>query len=112
LRAQCAAETTETETPVATSTEPAPAPEETGVTVEFQRQKAKELVKFFESQKYQELVEQSQVFGMTPANEINNGRWVMMGLLIGMMTEYATGVNFVDQIRLTISVMGIADVYD
>ena len=26
--------------------------------------------------------------------------------------EYATGVDFIDQIRLTISVMGIADVYD
>jgi hypothetical protein len=52
------------------------------------------------------------VFGWTPKNEINNGRWTMFGLLVGMMTEYATGVDFIDQIRLTISVMGIADVYD
>merc|ERR1719199_2423763 len=33
---------------------------------------------------------------------IANGRWVMFGLLVGMMTEYATGLNFVDQIKLTI----------
>jgi len=29
-----------------------------------------------------------------------------------MMTEYATGVDFIDQIKLTISVLGIADIYD
>lgn len=32
-----------------------------------------------------------RVFGWTRANEINNGRWVMFGLLVGLMTEYATG---------------------
>ena len=32
--------------------------------------------------------------------------------LVGMMTEYATGVDFIDQIKLTISVLGIADIYD
>ena len=53
-----------------------------------------------------------QVFGWTPKNEINNGRWTMFGLLVGMMTEYATGVDFIDQIKLTISVLGIADIYD
>ena len=40
---------------------------------------------------YDKAVEDSQVFGFTPANEINNGRWTMFGLLVGMMTEYATG---------------------
>lgn len=30
-------------------------------------------------------------FGWTLKNEIGNGRWVMFGLLVGMMTEYATG---------------------
>jgi len=29
-----------------------------------------------------------------------------------MLTELATGVNFIDQIKLTISVLGIADIYD
>eukprot|EP00228_Micromonas_bravo_P005618 CAMPEP_0203005732 /NCGR_PEP_ID=MMETSP1401-20130829/3158_1 /ASSEMBLY_ACC=CAM_ASM_000894 /TAXON_ID=38833 /ORGANISM="Micromonas pusilla, Strain CCAC1681" /LENGTH=143 /DNA_ID=CAMNT_0049747361 /DNA_START=30 /DNA_END=461 /DNA_ORIENTATION=+ len=85
---------------------------EGGVTVEYQRKKAKEMVKFFKQQQYNQAVEDSQVFGMTPKNEINNGRWTMFGLLVGMMTEYATGVDFIDQIKLTISVLGIADVYD
>jgi hypothetical protein len=29
-----------------------------------------------------------------------------------MMTEYATGVDFIDQVKLTVSVLGIADIYD
>jgi len=36
----------------------------------------------------------------------------MFGLLVGMMTELATGVSFPDQLKLTVSVLGIADVYD
>lgn len=35
----------------------------------------------------------SSTFGWTPKNEIGNGRWVMFGLLVGMMTEYATGAS-------------------
>ena len=31
---------------------------------------------------------------------------------VGMMTEYATGLNFVDQIKLTITNMGFADIYE
>ena len=83
-----------------------------GVTVEYQRRKAKEMVKFFKQQAYDQAVEDSQVFGWTPKNEINNGRWTMFGLLVGMMTEYATGVDFIDQVKLTVSVLGIADIYD
>lgn len=83
-----------------------------GVTVEYQRKQAKEMVKFFKRLQYDQAVEDSQVFGWTPKNEINNGRWTMFGLLVGMMTEYATGVDFIDQIKLTVSVLGIADVYD
>ena len=30
-------------------------------------------------------------FGWTKANEINNGRWVMFGFAVGLLTEYATG---------------------
>ena len=85
--------------------EVAKALKEGGVTMEYQRKKAKEMVKFFKQQQYNQAVEDSQVFGWTPKNEINNGRWTMFGLLVGMMTEYATGVDFIDQIRLTISVM-------
>lgn len=83
-----------------------------GVTVEYQRRKAKDMVKFFKQQAYDQAVEDSQVFGWTPKNEINNGRWTMFGLLVGMMTEYATGVDFIDQVKLTVSVLGIADIYD
>merc|ERR1711943_35728 len=50
-----------------------------------------------------------EVFGWTKKNEINNGRWTMFGLLVGMMTEYATGVDFIDQIKLLVNVLGIAD---
>merc|ERR1719261_2032839 len=31
---------------------------------------------------YQQLVEDSTVFGWTKKNEINNGRWTMFGLLV------------------------------
>lgn len=56
--------------------------------------------------------DQLRLLGWTATNEITNGRWVMFGLLVGLLTEYATGVNFVDQIRITISNLGIADVYE
>ena len=82
------------------------------MTVEYQRRKAKEMVQFFKQQDYDQAVEESRVFGFTAKNEINNGRWTMFGLLVGMLTEYATGVDFIDQIKLTISVFGIADIYD
>ena len=78
-------------------------------TVEYQRTKAKEMVKYFKEMQYQQLVEDSTVFGWTKKNEINNGRWTMFGLLVGMMTEYATGVDFIDQIKLLVNVLGIAD---
>eukprot|EP00223_Ostreococcus_mediterraneus_P001347 CAMPEP_0179726280 /NCGR_PEP_ID=MMETSP0938-20121108/6995_1 /TAXON_ID=548131 ORGANISM="Ostreococcus mediterraneus, Strain clade-D-RCC1107" /NCGR_SAMPLE_ID=MMETSP0938 /ASSEMBLY_ACC=CAM_ASM_000576 /LENGTH=161 /DNA_ID=CAMNT_0021600413 /DNA_START=202 /DNA_END=689 /DNA_ORIENTATION=+ len=76
-------------------------------TVEYQRQQAKMMVKYFKDKQYEEAVEDAQVFGFTPKNEINNGRWTMFGLLVGMLTEIATGVDFPDQINLTLSVLGI-----
>ena len=33
----------------------------------------------------------------------------MFGLLVGMLTEFATGVDFIRQFKLMISYMGIAD---
>lgn len=36
----------------------------------------------------------------------------MMGIAIGLLTEYATGVSLVDQIKLMISYLGLADIYD
>ena len=82
------------------------------VTVERQREKAKDMVRYFRKRAYEADVENSTTFGWTADNEINNGRWTMFGLLVGMMTELATGVDFPDQIRLMISVSGLADVYE
>lgn len=33
----------------------------------------------------------------------------MFGLLVGLLTEYATGVSMFDQIKLMITYLGIAD---
>ena len=93
----------------ATSTVKVSADAKKETTVEYQRTKAKEMVKYFKEMQYQQLVEDSTVFGWTKKNEINNGRWTMFGLLVGMMTEYATGVDFIDQIKLLVNVLGIAD---
>ena len=49
------------------------------------------------------------VFGWTRANEIGNGRWVMMGFAIGLLTEYATGADFPQQLILMLSYLGITD---
>lgn len=53
-----------------------------------------------------------RVFGWTRANEITNGRWVMFGVFVGLLTEYSTGVDFVNQLKLMVSYLGIADIYD
>lgn len=80
-----------------------------GVTVEYQRQQAKALQRYFRELKQEEVVADSQVFGWTKKNEILNGRWVMMGFAVGLLTEYATAVNFPDQIKLMLSYLGIVD---
>lgn len=50
-----------------------------------------------------------RTFGWTKANEIGNGRWVMMGVAIGLLTEYATGVDFIHQLTLLVSYLGLTD---
>lgn len=80
-----------------------------GVNIEYQRQRAKEMTKFFQEKKTEQQNVQSQRFGWTAKNEISNGRWVMFGLLVGMLTEFATGVSFIDQLKLMITYLGIAD---
>eukprot|EP00667_Euglena_gracilis_P029860 EG_transcript_40235 len=71
--------------------EPSPAP--TYVTVEFhpgfrrgcsvetcgQRRQAKALLEHFEALEQAELAKTGRKLGMTPSNEITNGRWVMFG---------------------------------
>lgn len=91
---------------------PLPVPDDfTGITLEFQREQAKALVAYFEDQELQQ-VENKTFFGWTPENEIGNGRWVMFGILVGFITEYATGVSFWDQLKLMVTYLGIADIYD
>ncbi|XP_027365288.1 light-harvesting complex-like protein OHP2, chloroplastic [Abrus precatorius] len=78
------------------------------VTLEFQRQKAKELQEYFKQKKLEE-ADQGPLFGFIGRNEINNGRWAMFGFAVGLLTEYATGSNFVDQVKILLSNFGIVD---
>ncbi|KAJ0235512.1 Light-harvesting complex-like protein OHP2 [Hirschfeldia incana] len=77
-------------------------------TVEFQRQKAKELQDYFKQKKL-EAAGQGPFFGFQPKNEISNGRWAMFGFAVGMLTEYATGSDLVDQVKILLSNFGILD---
>ncbi|KAJ7969782.1 one-helix protein 2 [Quillaja saponaria] len=78
------------------------------ISLEFQRQKAKELQKYFKKKKLEEAA-QGPAFGFVGKNEINNGRWAMFGFAVGMLTEYATGSDFVDQVKILLSNFGIVD---
>ncbi|XRB09819.1 light-harvesting complex-like protein OHP2 [Pycnococcus provasolii] len=80
-----------------------------GVTVEYQRKVAKELIQYFKEKEYEKQVLENQAFGWVKKAEISNGRWVMFGLLVGMMTEYATGKSFTDQVAITLTYMGFAN---
>ncbi|KAL0043808.1 hypothetical protein WJX82_003938 [Trebouxia sp. C0006] len=93
---------------------PEPAEQEPSnqVTIQYQREQAKAMRKYFKSLAYSEEVVKSKVFGWTPKNEITNGRWVMFGFAVGLLTEYATGVDFIQQLKLMVSYLGIADIYD
>jgi hypothetical protein len=79
------------------------------VTIEYQRQRAKEMRQYFQNRKQEAQVRRGPLFGWTPANEIGNGRWVMFGVFVGLLTEYATGVDFPDQLKLLLSYLGIVD---
>ncbi|XP_050212564.1 light-harvesting complex-like protein OHP2, chloroplastic [Mercurialis annua] len=78
------------------------------ITLEFQRQKAKELQDYFKQKKLEE-ANQGPFFGFLASNEIANGRWAMFGFAVGMLTEYATGSDFVDQVKIILSNFGIVD---
>ncbi|KAH0643549.1 hypothetical protein KY290_035009 [Solanum tuberosum] len=78
------------------------------ITMEFQRQKAKELQEYFKQKKLEE-ANQGPFFGFIGKNEISNGRWAMFGFAVGMLTEYATGSDFVDQVKILLSNFGILD---
>jgi hypothetical protein len=36
-------------------------------------------------------------------------RWAMFGFAVGMLTEYATGSDFVQQVKILLSNFGIVD---
>merc|ERR1711918_309190 len=74
--------------------------------IEEQEEKAKDMIKYYRYKGLQRTEVNKQVFGWTPNNEILNGRWVMMGMALGLLTEYATGVNFIGQVKLMLSYMG------
>ncbi|RMZ53196.1 hypothetical protein APUTEX25_005185 [Auxenochlorella protothecoides] len=83
-----------------------------GVSLEHQRSQAKLMLKYFREKQAAKIQSSGSIFGWNKKNEILNGRWVMMGIAIGLLTEYATGVSLVDQIKLMISYLGLADIYD
>ncbi|GMI90776.1 one-helix protein 2 [Hibiscus trionum] len=99
-------------TPPSSSSPPPPPMAAVGdqnvITLEFQRQKAKELQEFFKKKKLEES-SQGPFFGFLGKNEIANGRWAMFGFAVGMLTEYATGSDFVDQVKIMLSNFGIID---
>jgi hypothetical protein len=79
------------------------------ITLEYQRMRAKEMVRYFKEMKLEEQIVQARGFGWTSGNEISNGRWVMFGLMVGMLTEYATGVDFPEQLKLMATNLSIFD---
>ncbi|KAI7755259.1 hypothetical protein M8C21_010951 [Ambrosia artemisiifolia] len=88
---------------------PSPSPSSGSVTMEYQRQRAKELQEYFKQKKLEEAANQGPFFGFIAKNEISNGRWAMFGFAVGMLTEYATGSDFVDQVKILLSNFGILD---
>jgi len=81
----------------------------TTITVEEQRRVAKAMTQYFEDVEYEKQVEEGIGLGWTEDNEIINGRWAMMGFAIGLLTEYATGASFPDQVAITLSNLGVLD---
>ncbi|CAL5221901.1 g4168 [Coccomyxa viridis] len=88
------------------------APAKSGPTIREQRDAAKAMSQYFKDFSAAKTAEKRQVFGWTRANEILNGRWVMFGVFVGLLTEYSTGVDFINQLKLMVSYLGIADIYD
>ncbi|CAD5170364.1 unnamed protein product [Musa acuminata subsp. malaccensis] len=86
----------------------AAATKEMVVTLEYQRKVAKELQDYFKQKKLEE-ANQGPFFGFLGKNEISNGRWAMFGFAVGLLTEYATGASFVQQLKILLSNFGIVD---
>eukprot|EP00793_Prasinoderma_coloniale_P001581 PRCOL_00003386-RA len=67
------------------------------------------MTQYYEDVKLDAEYEAGFGLGWTEDNEIINGRWAMMGFLIGGLTEYANGISFTDQVAITLSNLGIVD---
>merc|ERR1712224_186904 len=78
-------------------------------TVEQQRVAARQMIAYFKEKKVEAEYEKNKQLGWVPKAEVANGRWVMFGLLVGMLTEYSTGVNFIEQIKLLLVNLSIVD---
>lgn len=76
--------------------------------MEYQRRMAKELQEYFRQKKLEE-ADQGPFFGFRGRNEISNGRWAMFGFAVGLLTEYATGSDFVQQLKILLSNFGVVD---
>ncbi|RZB44319.1 Light-harvesting complex-like protein OHP2, chloroplastic [Glycine soja] len=40
---------------------------------------------------------------------VETAKWAMFGFAVGLLTEYATGSDFVDQVKILLSNFGIVD---
>lgn len=80
-----------------------------GITLRYQRDQAKAMQRYFAQLAEAETADRAKFFGWTKANEISNGRWVMFGWFVGLLTEYATGVDFPHQFALMSTYLGILD---
>ena len=69
---------------------------------------AKEMQDYFRRKKLEES-DKGPFFGFVGKNEISNGRWAMFGFSVGLLTEYATGSDFVQQLKILLSNFGIVD---
>lgn len=49
------------------------------------------------------------LFGFELTHAHRRRRWVMFGIAVGLLTEYATGSNFIDQLKIIVSNLGILD---
>lgn len=78
------------------------------VTLEYQRRIAKELQEYFRQKKLED-EDQGPFFGFNGRNEISNGRWAMFGFSVGLLTEYATGSDLVQQLKILLSNFGVVD---
>lgn len=92
-----------------TSAPASPSAPASTVTVEFQRSQAKAMTTYFRAKATLATAGTTSRFGWTPANEKLNGRWVMFGVGVGLLTEFATGVDMWHQLGLMASYLGLAD---